>query len=209
MDEDDGMPSAELRPHRLERVVAEIGAVRVRQDNDAVAAQLVQRVPQLIEAARHVGQRERREVAEPARVLPRQSRAELVDLTRQRPAGRVVTEVSFRRRDRQTVTGNRKPCDASSRPLNCTKMTAPSSVRSVSRASIVPVPFRTHDRPVRSGGSQQLPAQPVALDLGAGGLEDHSFSGWPCADVDRRPDLKVDRAQRHQFDCQYLLPPQH
>jgi hypothetical protein len=101
MDEDDGMASAELRPQRLEQVIAQIGAVRVGQDNDAVAAQLVERVPQLIEAARHVGQRQRREVAEPARVLPRHSRTELVDLPRQRPGGGVVTEVGAWRRDRQ------------------------------------------------------------------------------------------------------------
>ena len=56
---------------------------------------------------------------------------------------------------------------------------------------------RTDDHPVRGGGSQHLATQAVPLHLGARHFDDQSRPGRSSAYLDRRLQLKSQRAQRH------------
>ena len=62
------MAPVELVEDRLERRVAEVGAADVGEQDDAVDAELVVAVRDLVDAPRDVGQRQRGEQAEPAGV---------------------------------------------------------------------------------------------------------------------------------------------
>ncbi len=101
MQEDPRPAPVEFVEHRLERGVAEVGAVHVGEQHHAFDVELVVGVGDLVECAGHVGQRQRGEHAESPGMGGPSTAPVLVDLACQ-PASRVVVaEVHTRRRDRQ------------------------------------------------------------------------------------------------------------
>ena len=104
--EDPRPAPVELVEHRLERRITEVGAVQVGEQHHAVDAQLVVGVRDLVECAGDVGQRQRRQHAEPPGVGISRPPTVLVDLAGERSGRAVIAEVHARRGDRQHADGD-------------------------------------------------------------------------------------------------------
>src|SRR5580698_5743339 len=93
MNEDHRFSTLELVEDGVESLVAEIDAARVREQNDAVQAQHVERVRELGEGPVDVRQRQASERAKARRTRLYQLRGQLVAAASERPCTRVVTRV--------------------------------------------------------------------------------------------------------------------
>ncbi|GAA3309886.1 hypothetical protein GCM10020295_75620 [Streptomyces cinereospinus] len=93
MDEDRGAAAVEFGEQRFEAGVAEVDAVGVGLDRDAVAAEHVHGVGQFVEGGVDVGQGKGGEVAEPVGMVPLEAGARLVDVAGEGARRPVVAEV--------------------------------------------------------------------------------------------------------------------
>ncbi|CAM5540434.1 hypothetical protein SANTM175S_10844 [Streptomyces antimycoticus] len=106
MDEDGGAAAVEFGPQGFEVGVAEVAAVGVGHQDDAVGTQGVQRVRGLGQGGVHVGQRNAGEVAEAAGVVPDDIGAVLVDRAGEVARLCVAAQVDAGGGDRQYAGGD-------------------------------------------------------------------------------------------------------
>src|SRR5258706_8636486 len=93
VNEDDGPATLQLLENGVELLVAEINAARVREENDAVELQHVERIRKFSERPVDVGQRQASECTKAIRPLLHKLRCELVAATSQRPRTPVIARV--------------------------------------------------------------------------------------------------------------------
>lgn len=101
INEDNGASGVELGIERIEALVAEIEAVEISFQDDAIGSQLVERLARLQDRALRIRQRRRRKKPEPAFMTFGQARAFLVHPAGEGPSRPVLAEVDARRRDRK------------------------------------------------------------------------------------------------------------
>ena len=103
MHEHDRLAPVEFIENRIEPFVAEIDAVDVRKQDDAVELEHVERMGNLRQRAVDIRQRQQRKAADPLWMIGNQLCVLLVDLTRQGARRSSRNKLDARRRDRQQL----------------------------------------------------------------------------------------------------------
>jgi hypothetical protein len=101
MDENHCRSSVQFKPERIELGLAQVAAINIGHEHDAVGTERVQGVLRLVERRIHIGQRDTGEHTHPVRAFLHQFCAKLIDRPGKCASLAVVPEVNSGRGDGQ------------------------------------------------------------------------------------------------------------